>query len=324
MTHRKPNRGGRPAFTLVELMVVITIIAILVALTAGAVIKGLGKGPETQASSEIAELTSKLAFAARDVNVRFLPSRLHLSKQNNYNVAGSQLDQDSVRFLQERFGKNTCFRFTPLSGANSINWNGSPNPNEEIYLEGEQCLVFHLGGIPLTANGTTTMLGFSLDPQNPAAAPTNGSRRGGPYFEFQPNRLQMFTSTAFQGAAFPGPYGAFPRYLDPWVQPGAGRQSFAYFASTNPEGAGQYDKYGTSDCPALLAGTTNNPLIPYQSANSSAAQVLWLNPSSCQIMSAGKDGKWGVGGILPASGTTDQYGKDDQSNFSAHLLGVAP
>ena len=44
MTQRKRNRGGRSAFTLIELMVVITIIAILVALLTTAVMKALSKG----------------------------------------------------------------------------------------------------------------------------------------------------------------------------------------------------------------------------------------------------------------------------------------
>ena len=50
-----------------------------------------------------------------------------------------------------------------------------------------------------------------------------------------------------------------------------------------------------------------------------------MNPSSFQIISAGKDGKFGAWCELEQAGTTDPgNGKDDQSNFSGHLLGVAP
>jgi prepilin-type N-terminal cleavage/methylation domain-containing protein len=328
MTHRQRRHNRRPAFTLVELMVVMTIIAILVALLTGAVMRALTKGPELETSSEIGELQSKISSSARDVNLDYLPSRLHLSKQNFYpnkGVAGS-LDSDSVRFLQNRFGRSACFNFTPLSGNNFIDWNGDGVANEELYLEGEQCLVFHLGGVPLPSGGNIVMVGFSLNPSNPAAGVVNGQHRNGPFFEFQSNRLKSFTSTAFQGANFPtqagGAYGSFPIYQDPWLQTGGRRQAYAYFASSLLEGGGQYDKYNSSDCPSLLLSPpdpANTPLTPYM-----ANATTWLNPSSCQIISAGKDGKFGAGGVLPKAGTTDPNGKDDQSNFSAHLLGVAP
>jgi prepilin-type N-terminal cleavage/methylation domain-containing protein len=329
MTQRQRNRGVRPAFTLIEILVVITIIAILVSLTAAAVMRGLGKGQETVASSEIGELQAKLANVIKNPAnpLVFVPSRLHLSKTNNYNAA-LPLDRDSVAFLQARFGKHACFDFqNPPPGGQFIDWNGDGNASEELYLEGEQCLVFHLGGVPVyspanNVNGPIAMVGFSNDPQNPAKTPGAGEKRQGPYFEFQSNRLRQKQSVIPGNTA-----GAvFPEYLDPWVQTGgnAKRQPFAFFASYNVEGAGLYDKYGTSDCPSLLThlGLPADPaVLPYQFPGG-----LWLNPSSFQIISAGQDGHFGIGGATwSRAGTTDQqYGKDDQSNFSAHLLGVAP
>jgi prepilin-type N-terminal cleavage/methylation domain-containing protein len=318
MTHRQRRYNTRPAFTLVELLVVITIIAILVSLTAAAVMRAISKGPELLCSTEIGELQSKLANVIKNPAnpLVFVPSRLHLSKKNNYNAA-LPLDRDSVAFLQARFGKHTCFDFAnPPPNGQFIDWNGDNNANEELFLEGQQCLVFHLGGLPTynppnTVTGTIAMVGFSNDSQNPAKAPSGtGERRQVP-FEFQSNRLVSFTSAAL------GSTGAFPVYLDPWKQTGgpANQHPFAFFASYNVEGGGQYDKYaGTSDCPSL------GSLLPYQSN-----ATTFLNPSSFQIISAGKDGKFGAGGAnWGRTGTTDPLGKDDQSNFSAHVLGVAP
>jgi prepilin-type N-terminal cleavage/methylation domain-containing protein len=333
MTQRQRNRGVRPAFTLIEILVVITIIAILVSLTTAAVMRAITKGPELQCSSEIGELQAKLANVIKNPAnpLVFVPSRLHLSKKNIYTA--SQLDQDSIRFLQARFGKHTCCDFTPLPSANLlyssvpfIDWNGDGNANEELYLEGQQCLVFHLGGVPVynpantvpapNVTGAISMVGFSNNPLNPAAAPSGtGEKRQGPYFEFQSNRLVAVLSSS---TAFPTNTGKFPVYLDPWMQTGgnANRRPFAFFASYNPEGGGQY----SSDCPSLIAPTTGNPLQPYQ-----ASATTFVNPSNFQIISAGKDGKFGAGGTLwGRTGTTDPNGADDQSNFSAHLLGVAP
>jgi prepilin-type N-terminal cleavage/methylation domain-containing protein len=347
MTQRQRNRGVRPAFTLIEILVVITIIAILVSLTAAAVMRGLVKGPELVDSTEIGELQAKLANVIKNPAnpIAYLPSQLHLSKTNNYtanpkspsyNPASPNfaLDRDSMAFLQARFGKHTCFDFQ-CPPPQIIDWNGDLT-NEELYLEGEQCLVFHLGGLPIyspantvppaNVTGTITFAGFSNNPQNPAQAPQNANeRRQGPYFEFQSNRLESFSS------AFPGNTGTYPIYLDPWTSPGgnANRKPYAFFASYNVEGGGLYNKYPLSDCLSLTAPTTGNPLAPYQ-----ASATTFLNPSSFQIISAGRPvgippvgnhSAFGAGGTLwGRTGTTDPLGKYNQSNFSAHLLGVAP
>jgi len=318
-----------------------------VSLTTAAVMRGLVKGPELQCSSEIGELQSKLSSAISNAHVSKVPSRLHLSKRNNY--SGSQLDLDSKAYLIERFGKHTCFDFQnlPLSNPNFIDWNGDGNDKEELYLEGQQCLVFHLGGIPINnpANtvpppqtpGIITMAGFSNNQQNPALAPSASGtdRRQGPYFEFQSNRLVAFTSQAFQGVNFPVlpgfGYGSYPIYWDNWTRPGgnANRQPYAFFASYNLEGGGLYSdathKYGSSDCPSLFTAPPLPPAPPSTPLQPYAASAGFMNPSSFQIISAGRDGKFGAtAGWNPRTGTTDPAGADDQSNFSAHLLGVAP
>ncbi len=147
MMQRRRGRNRRPAFTLIELLVVIAIIAILISLTAAAVMHVLVKGPESQARSEIGDLDMQLQKMKSQFNLKYLPSRLHLSKQNNYSNA-SQLDLDSKAFLQARFGRDCCYGFQSPPPV-AIDWNGDGVANEEIYLEGEQCLVFLLGGIPL-------------------------------------------------------------------------------------------------------------------------------------------------------------------------------
>src|SRR5689334_13460660 len=76
---RTPNRPGpRAGFTLVELLVVITIIAILFALTAAAVVKVLGKGDEAKVRHEISQLQSAVEAFKSEYRVTYLPDRLVL------------------------------------------------------------------------------------------------------------------------------------------------------------------------------------------------------------------------------------------------------
>ena len=95
-------------------------------------------------------------------------------------------------------------------------------------------------------------------------------------------------------------------------------QPYLFFASTSPNGNGQYSKYGTSDCASFLA-SPGVPVSPYmQSA------TLFMNPTGFQIISAGRNGKFGPGGLWnPATGVpSGSPGADDQANFSALLLGI--
>jgi prepilin-type N-terminal cleavage/methylation domain-containing protein len=320
---RKPRtRAGRPAFTLIELLVVIAIIAVLVSLTATAVMAVLRKGPEVQTRVEISQMESDIAGVRRDLNnVPFIPSRIKLSETNYYpqaSVMGTD-DYYTVQFLKQAFGKHTCYDFQyPLPAGVFIDWNGNgqpdlyPNattgsPDDGIVLEGQQCLVFFLGGIP-TAAGVNGTLGFSKDSQNPTLPPSPGSSRWGPYFEFKSPRLKA------------GP-GGFFSYMDAY---GTG-QPYAYFASYNPEGVGQYNRpvvgaTVTNDCPSLFPNPpyTGQPgfVVPYQQPN-----TIWVNPTGVQIISAGRDGKFGTPSLWsPKGGTTDPNGRDDQSNFVINLM----
>ena len=317
MIHAKRRRGRRSAFTLIELLVVIAIIAVLLGMLAAAVVQVLWKGPEIQTRSDIGLIETKLVGAQTvpEHAVPYLPSMLHLSKKNNYGA--SQLDKDSKTFLQQRFGRRACFDFqTPPPGNQFIDWNGDGLPNEELFLEGEQCLLFHLGGVPAYGNGAINMTGFSNNDQNPAQ--TGGTRQG-PYYEFQTGRLALFSAPAFGTAHsyIAGPYtpasaaGAFPVYLDPW-KASPKPQPYAFFSAS---GNGVYNKYGVSDCASL-------GLSPY--IQSSGPPIVYVNANTFQIISAGRDGRFGAGGANwnPASGTNDPNGREDQSNFSQRMLGA--
>jgi hypothetical protein len=194
----------------------------------------------------------------------------------------------SANFLVKMFGKTLGF------GQTFVDWNGDGVSNGPWMLEGEQCLVFYLGGI----GGNQ---GFSTNNMNPAQT---GGKRKGPYFTFPTPRL-------VPGNVVNSALNAFPVYIDAWQAksiphsaPFANGMPYAYFSSN-----GTNNGYSTMDCTSIGA-------TPYFTATG-----VYTNPNTYQVISAGKDGVFGTAGWTPSNGATG-YGADDQANFSANLLGV--
>ena len=79
-----------------------------------------------------------------------------------------------------------------------IDWiPGQPGP---VTLEGHQCLVFFLGGIPVAqANGSYAATGFTRNPQDPAGVLAN---RSASTFEFKNNRLREWCNLQLRFEAF--------------------------------------------------------------------------------------------------------------------------
>jgi general secretion pathway protein G len=305
MTRKTMNSAARrPGFTLVELLVVIAIIAVLVSLTAAAVINVLRTGPDVQVHVEIGQLTNAIGAATSDFNnVEYLPSVIFLREDGAYGTGGTYgtttvtpaMELASLAYLQKAFSKN-------IGVGTTIDWNGDGMiaSGQVWVLDGGQCLVFWLGGIPDNLGGSG-MRGFNANSSNPGG--TGGGAFKQPYFAFRPDRL-------IQGPALPGATGTalnFPYYRDPY-NPG---MPYAYF-SYNPK----LSSYNDTDC--TVNGTF--PLFPYKLSLTGP----YINPKGFQIISAGKDCAFGLGGVWnPATGYgPGQVGSDDIANFSQAVLGA--
>jgi prepilin-type N-terminal cleavage/methylation domain-containing protein len=310
MIRNRSQSGKRSAFTLVELMVVILIIAILVSLISSAALKAMQKIPEVTTRTEISQLEMALqAFMADYGLTAPPPSYLVLNE-------ASPLNTPSAPFLTQVFGRN-------FGSQGWVDWNGDGiQQTAPWYLEGEQCLVFYLGGIP-SAPGLAgySPQGFSTNNMNPALPVTVSPKRKGPYYTFQVARLKLLT--ALNPIASP-----FPVYIDAWqTKTGPffatlGGTPYAYFSSNGNNNTGylQNAPQPLQDCASIGA-------YAYYIAGTNPNQ--FMNPNTYQIISAGKDGIFGMFGLSNRAGTAGWnptagavgVGADDQANFSASLLG---
>jgi prepilin-type N-terminal cleavage/methylation domain-containing protein len=329
MTRREVN-PARGAFTLVELLVVIAIIAVLVSLTAAAVMRFTVKGPELQTQNDIGEMSRAVTAFQAEFNVGYIPSRLVLREQYDAGTWAAvqspttpalALEKASVSYLETIFGRRFKM-FDPAASTPIMHdWNGDGTIDPvgtARELQGQHCLVFFLGGIPTQDGKATT--GFSTSPSFPAAASAPGQARRGPYFPFRSGRLVRDLNSALGPASV---NNGFLVYKDAF-----NKQPYAYFSSTKagynswtaPAPAG----LGTSDCAAL-------GITPY--VQSVTAQgIRYCNHEGFQIISAGIDGKFGAGSGLPApgpvaaidlaNGSKDQPTMDNFTNFTPLRLGA--
>lgn len=291
------------AFTLVELMIVIAIVGILASLVTVGVMKGLEKGKQVAARTEISQLEAAIAAAKQNFgNVDNLPSALKL-----YNTpAGFQTDQigvDTLNFLTKAFGR--AWITNAVQNNSPTLWMGTnysgPYP---VVLTGMEALVYWLGGI---RDATGTFQGFSSSPLTPWDLTT--TKRKGPFFEFEAARVINNTATTA------------PTYVNSW------NGSYAYFSSAD------YVKFNKTVANGGYGAyvTTSGSISPLlKSANN------FYNPKTFQIISSGPDQTFGGGGfnsstsafgVVHNPGTmTGDYalgavGYDDLANFSSTQLG---
>lgn len=325
---------------MVELLVVILIIAILMALLLPAVFAAVRAANDARVSAEEQNLQTALADFKNKFG-EYPPSRIILwnltagttTGAGTYGASGTavatgdidvgDLNKRTVRAMRKYWPRAAAYFPTTGTAGVSITWSSSASAgtNGYVILQGHECLVFFLGGMaqPVnTASGGWGMTGFSRDPANPFSSSVTANRNP-PLFEFAPQRL---VDTDGDG---------FPSYIDPLSQatPVSQARPYAYFSAYGNNGYDPNDdNSGASEVDdsnnalsrpfyvsfAIATGGrvatsappnpyTNGDADPVTTGNANPPPVTWANPQTFQIISAGRDGLWGLGGPYDGGST---------------------
>jgi prepilin-type N-terminal cleavage/methylation domain-containing protein len=319
---RVPSGCLRPAFTLVEMLVVITIIGILASLATVAAYKALESAKRARILAEIANIDS--AFKAyKEKFGDYPPCHLFLKTSSDATFKAFKLH------LAKCFPR--CDPATELgSGSNLV----------PAHLTPSQALVFWLTSI-------------SKDPVHPLSANVDSTQRY-QFFDFDKARLTSVDATKPPGWTIGTGAGAVPSYNPQTYHPPGLDAPFVYFE------ARQYAMDGATPIkPRSFQGGTGLPTQERLGGGVSGSVCMpllwdtdgdgkfddWVNPKTFQIISAGLDNNYGGAGVnitnsasnpvsdkpinpaklYPTGTGYDTSGADDDNltNFSDKQLGDA-
>ena len=297
---QRPHRG---AFSLIELMIVITIIAILMSL----LLVGVRGAMTTARNATVTVEFKNIEKGIADFKAKYgaePPSSIVL-----FEVPAGWTGSSPSAVIVNRSRALIRQMWPDFDFSVARDINGDNDALDTITLNGSECLVFFLGGLNSTnvVNQSGTLigttgavittwapLGFSANPTNPFA---RGGARSGPFHEFSAIRI-----TNRDGSA---DAEGMPEYLD--QLPGQ-RNPILYASSYGGRGYRDADVQFTTQ-PTYNAYTTAPTGFAYfyrrytgtnpaTAANFIAAPAF--NPKSCQLISPGSDGEYGWGGTLSA------------------------
>ena len=223
--------------------------------------------------------------------------------------------------MKKYFPRAGAYFNTSGAGA-AYPWNKANLATGSVNLEGPECLVFFLGGIPQQVSagvGTGwSVTGFNRDPANPFALNID---------EPDDPAVRVRAAAAGRRRRRQG----IPSYIDPLSAGGVNldQRPYAYFSAygnngydpndvnqgdgTAPAVPAEMDEeerpHNTGPLPILRAFVVNfvtqntpnrvavsAPPSPYTNGDPLANPVAYQNPQTFQLISAGRDGLWGLGG----------------------------
>lgn len=306
MKRRSPNtlaasQQNRRAFTLIELMVAIVIIAILLGLLIPAIGAVRLSAQKAAVRTDISNFEAAITAFNQDFGMD-PPSGITLHESGS--ASWDPRDKGLIRQMWPQFNFSL-----------NKDINGDGDVTDSFILNAGECLVFFLGGVfEKTSDGAFRVYGFSKNPAQPFLNPghtaadsgydaaysaTNTSRQG-PYFEFDSSR---FVDTDSDTA---------PEYIDTFPS-----QQLPYMYLSSYGGRG----YRGDDLPSALGFIDvyrqGDPAV------ASSSSFVPFKAKSYQIISPGADFQYGTGGNydatknLPASRSVEA---DNITNFVSGSL----
>lgn len=317
------TRRPRTAFTLLELLIAISIIAILASLILYVAGSANVTAHNAQVSADIQNLTQSIAQFKNRFGVE-PPSRIVLYEK----AAGWSGDPRSMGLIRQLWPQ---FDFTYNAEGGQIDINGdglftgdttAGNASTgAIPLNGAECLVFFLGGVPgnlspLAFGGAPS--GFAQNPADPFSVTVAGGVRTvvgtnrDRFGEFDAGRLFLFSGRTMN---------TYKDTLSAQTQP------YLYLSSYGGQG---YDVQNEllAGPPGTGAANNNFTDVYRQGPNgfgSASPSAPW-NPNSFQIISPGADTAYGLGGeyesgdpkgLLVGNRSTE---RDNITNFNSGPL----
>lgn len=170
----------RPAFTLLEILVAVSIVAILIALLMPALSSARRNSKVAHVKKEIDSLADALEqFKAK--YGEYPPSRITL-----YSTADGWNSDPRSKAIIRKYWPD--FDFTSDGAGGSF-------LSDPVQLDGAECLTFFLGGV---RDSDGSYIGFSNNPAQPFSVAHRDSRSG-PFFRFEMSRVVDSDSDNFHG-----------------------------------------------------------------------------------------------------------------------------
>ena len=341
----------RSGFTLVELLVVITIIGILTGLVTAAAVAARRRAKIATIVMEVKQLETA-CMAYKEKFGEYPPD--FAGVDGSLDTGGSTTIQTAAQYAVLRHLARAFPRYQPgttLTANDSrrgtfagfaadvaVGWKLDVVTPNKGGMSPVSALTFWLGGLPnwlptsASGTGTTTVsdgtnsvtilmskpvqgfLGFAADPTNPFASSTTCASRINPMFDFDLSCLYYSVATTNSGLVLwpSNAYDASNANNSPMVYLRANNSTyFADGSTTTPRSS------GTLVYPAIDTRLSNVPgTSNYNNAQSTFC--TWVNPSSFQIFSSGQDTTYAAPNANGVSALTNCFYFPTGENYAPH------